>query len=247
MCNYGARQLDPILARWDRIDPLCEKFYPYSPYNYCVNNPISYIDKDGMEPDGWEKALAVAEMGGGAMMATVGAVATGAGMVAEIPTFGGSTVITVSGGSLTLAGCGLMATGLTTWNMASNDNSYSSSSSKSSNSSSKSAPTANSKKKKIAPNNGIAKPHGGKKHNKNIDDFLSGKRSGNEELRKNQCQVDAEGNKVGNNRPDAQYNDKNGVHHNVEFDYSQRQSNKHRKQIENNDPNSINEFIILKK
>ena len=23
--DYGARQHDPILARWDRIDPLCEK------------------------------------------------------------------------------------------------------------------------------------------------------------------------------------------------------------------------------
>ena len=24
--DYGARQHDPILARWDRIDPLCEKY-----------------------------------------------------------------------------------------------------------------------------------------------------------------------------------------------------------------------------
>ena len=136
--DYGARQHDPILCRWDRIDPLCEKYYPYSPYNYCVNNPVSYIDMDGMEPNGngWGKALGVAEMVGGALIAAVGVVATGAGVVAELPTLGGSTVITVSGGSMTLAGCGLMATGLTTWNMASNDNSYSSSSNVSSSSSS---------------------------------------------------------------------------------------------------------------
>jgi RHS repeat-associated protein len=45
--DYGARQHDPILGRWDRIDPLAEKYYPYSPYVYCVNNPIKYIDERG--------------------------------------------------------------------------------------------------------------------------------------------------------------------------------------------------------
>ena len=47
--DYGARQHDPILARWDRIDPLCEKYYPYSPYNYCGNSPIKNIDLDGRD------------------------------------------------------------------------------------------------------------------------------------------------------------------------------------------------------
>ncbi|WP_081373160.1 RHS repeat domain-containing protein [Xylanibacter ruminicola] len=45
--DYGARQYDPILARWDRNDPLCEKYYDISPYAYCMNNPIKYIDKNG--------------------------------------------------------------------------------------------------------------------------------------------------------------------------------------------------------
>ena len=48
--DYGARQHDPILARWDRIDPLCEEFYNISPYSYCANNPIKYIDPDGNSP-----------------------------------------------------------------------------------------------------------------------------------------------------------------------------------------------------
>ena len=47
--DYGARQHDPILARWDRMDPLCEKYYSTSPYAYCANNPIMLIDTDGRE------------------------------------------------------------------------------------------------------------------------------------------------------------------------------------------------------
>ena len=45
--DYGARQHDPILARWDRIDPLCEKYYGVSPYAYANNNPVKFIDPDG--------------------------------------------------------------------------------------------------------------------------------------------------------------------------------------------------------
>ncbi|MBE6266222.1 MAG: RHS repeat-associated core domain-containing protein [Prevotella ruminicola] len=45
--DYGARQHDPILARWDRIDPLCEKYYSVSPYVYCANNPIMFVDLHG--------------------------------------------------------------------------------------------------------------------------------------------------------------------------------------------------------
>ena len=48
--DYGARQHDPILARWDRIDPLCEMYYNVSPYNYCLNNPVKNIDPNGEEP-----------------------------------------------------------------------------------------------------------------------------------------------------------------------------------------------------
>ena len=54
--DYGARQHYPVLARWDRIDPHCEKYYGISPYAYCGNAPINRIDPDGMDeyytPDG---------------------------------------------------------------------------------------------------------------------------------------------------------------------------------------------------
>ena len=45
--DYGARQYNPIVARWDRMDPLCEKYYSISPYAYCANNPVINIDPDG--------------------------------------------------------------------------------------------------------------------------------------------------------------------------------------------------------
>ena len=34
------------------IDPLCEKYYSISPYVYCMNNPVRFIDPDGT--DVWE-------------------------------------------------------------------------------------------------------------------------------------------------------------------------------------------------
>ena len=45
--DYGARQYNPVTARWDRMDPLCEKYYNVSPYNYCLNNPVNAVDPDG--------------------------------------------------------------------------------------------------------------------------------------------------------------------------------------------------------
>ena len=47
--DYGARQYDPVLGRWDRMDPLCEKYYDVSPYVYCHNNPVMCIAPDGRD------------------------------------------------------------------------------------------------------------------------------------------------------------------------------------------------------
>ena len=49
--DYGARQYNPVTARWDRTDPLSEKYYGVSPYVYCANNPVMLVDPDGMK---WE-------------------------------------------------------------------------------------------------------------------------------------------------------------------------------------------------
>ena len=47
--DYGARQYNSLVGRWDRMDPLCEKYYSISPYAYCANNPVLLIDPNGEE------------------------------------------------------------------------------------------------------------------------------------------------------------------------------------------------------
>ena len=45
--DYGARQYNPVIPVWDRIDPLAEKYYNVTPYSYCAGDPVNNIDING--------------------------------------------------------------------------------------------------------------------------------------------------------------------------------------------------------
>ncbi len=48
---FGARYYDARIANWGSIDPLLEKHYNFSPYNYTLRNPLRFVDPDGRQVD----------------------------------------------------------------------------------------------------------------------------------------------------------------------------------------------------
>jgi hypothetical protein len=55
--DFGVRKYDEEIGRFTSIDPLWEKYYSWTPYHYCSNNPVLGSDPGGMIiiPQGTDK------------------------------------------------------------------------------------------------------------------------------------------------------------------------------------------------
>ena len=232
--DYGARQLDPILGRWDRMDPLCEKDYQTSPYVYCGNNPVNRVDKDGRI---WDTFLDVAflaydlgeatyQLFTASSVSNTTRAALGAdALAAVVPGLTGTGLAVRAGAKATDAGAKVNSSIKVSEKII--DRGYNG--------------------KIIRPNGGLAKPHGGKDHNDRIDKFIERLRNDKTvtNIRKNKKQFNVNGKTVGNNSPDIQF-DKDGIHTNIEYDSKRSSSIEHKQIIEDNDPNARNKFYIIK-
>ena len=49
MYDSGARLQYTLVPRFSTMDPLLEKYYDISPYVYCANNPVRFVDPDGRD------------------------------------------------------------------------------------------------------------------------------------------------------------------------------------------------------
>ena len=59
---YGARfYWSEVLTGWLSVDPMADKYPNTSPYNYCIWNPIKFIDSDGKELDEPQRRAAIAK------------------------------------------------------------------------------------------------------------------------------------------------------------------------------------------
>jgi RHS repeat-associated protein len=96
--DYGARHYDAALGRFLTVDPLAEKMYGWSPYGYCFNSPIKFVDLNG-------------EIGQVAIGAVIGGIIGGGYAIWQGKSFSEVAAATVGGaidGAITATGIGLV-------------------------------------------------------------------------------------------------------------------------------------------
>lgn len=250
--DFGARHYDPVLMRWHTSDARAEKSANFSPYAFCLNNPVNFVDPDGRFPDiVWDLfsvGLGVRSFADNVRAGNVwGAVFDAGGIVVDVVA---AAVPLVPGG------VGAVRAGIKAAKAADTvDDAVDAAraadkaldATKTADRVDNATDVAKSMKRhRPDANDGVAKPHGNADHNKAIDEkIVELKKSDNaKDIRKNQAQVDYNGNKVGNNRPDVQWN-ADGVHHNYEVDRSKKNSDRHKKVIEKNDPKAEFEYELI--
>lgn len=268
------RELDPQLGRWWQQDPEIEEMYSWSPYASNFDNPIRYSDPKGDFPifspevnellgnavyfamgfaNAWfsnqlmgagrqditqsihdnvplsqRKAFAYGQLAGDFAAIYTGIEEIVAGGTGEIFSIGIATPIAIPlvAHGVTSVVNGAIGVGKSIDAIMTLE--------------------ANG----TVPNDGIAPQHGGTEHNNRIDEKVNELKQdpNNQNIRKNQTQHDVNGNKVGDNRPDLQWDTKKPqVHNNHEIDKSVKRSKKHKATIQRNDKKAKNTFEILPK
>jgi RHS repeat-associated protein len=214
LSDFGARHYDPFIGRYFAVDAVefdGSGLLDFNRYGYANNNPYRFVDPDGNSAI--TKAIKFVIKGGDVA-------ATFADAVQDVNT--------------------LLDPKATTWQRVWAGASLLS----------ELAPVSVSDFKDVgrvlsvtrrgpSPNRGVSGPHGGQAHNQAIDQRISDLRKDSEveNIRKHQQQVDVNGNPVGKNLPDVQY-DRCGVHHCVEYDSVPSRSRRHGEVIRRNDPNA---------
>jgi len=77
-------------------------------------------------------------------------------------------------------------------------------------------------------------------------DIQQARQDGATDIRSNQEQVNGEGVRVGQNRPDLQYTERNGVRHYIEYDQDPASGAAHKQRISANDPAGVVETKTVK-
>jgi RHS repeat-associated protein len=214
---FGARYYNSELGRWYSVDPLASKYPGWSSYNYCGNNPLNRIDYDG-------RGFFIDDMLGGELLAGA-AIATGVFILVKTTQAIYNSKDIGRAVNDAIATTGKVMSGYING-----------------------AKNLFSKKEAPKANNGKASQHGKKDHDNKVNDIIKKmKEKGYEDIRKNQAQVDANGNKVGDNRPDAAGTDpETGTRVNAEVDRAENSANKHEKTIRANDPDCVIEKHLIK-